>query len=230
MAVTVSVIVLVVVAVVVVPPEAAAARSLLVADSISATTGGVTAAKRPAFSRNRRRSASVAVRFAASSDMSVPHTCRRNYLATLPCNLLGHQRSGKAISSACPVLSRTMKQASFAHQSSRAGIYGYAPRFVAIGGRALLHFRRLLCGSIPAIPRCRSANQIFGTLRRHDPAAGCSAFRGNFRTFRLSATTCVEPAPRSVATSREARTKQKLGWVVSSRACGRSWSRPEEES
>ena len=72
----------VVVAVVVVAPEAAAARSLLVADSISATTGGVTAAKRPAFSRNRRRSAFFAVQFAASSDMSVPHS--------LPSKLLSH--------------------------------------------------------------------------------------------------------------------------------------------
>jgi hypothetical protein len=63
------VVVVVPVVIVVVPPEAAAARSLLAADSINATTGGVTAAKRPAFSRNRRRSASFAVRFAASSDM-----------------------------------------------------------------------------------------------------------------------------------------------------------------
>ena len=58
------------------PPEAAAARSLLLAASINATTGGVTAAKRPAFSRNRRRSASFAVQFAASSgmcDVGVPH-------------------------------------------------------------------------------------------------------------------------------------------------------------
>ena len=69
-----SVVVVVVVVVVCVPPEAAPARALPLADSISATTGGVTAAKRPAFSRNRRRSASFAVLFAASSDMSVPPT------------------------------------------------------------------------------------------------------------------------------------------------------------
>ena len=67
-----SVVVVVVVVVVCVPPEAVTARALPVADSISATTGGVTAAKRPAFSRNRRRSASFAVRFTGSSDMFVP--------------------------------------------------------------------------------------------------------------------------------------------------------------
>ena len=87
---------MVVVVVVCVPPEAAVARALPVADSISATTGGVTAAKRPAFSRNRRRSASFAVRFAASSGMSVPPTDH-----TLPSKLLGHERSSKAGSSAC---------------------------------------------------------------------------------------------------------------------------------
>ena len=73
----------VVVAVVCVPPEAAPARALPLADSISATTGGVTAAKRPAFSRNSRRSASFVLRFDASSGMSVPPTPQPNpsYLA-----------------------------------------------------------------------------------------------------------------------------------------------------
>jgi len=46
-------------AVVDVAPDATAARALPVADSISATDGGVTAAKRPAFSRKRRRSGSI---------------------------------------------------------------------------------------------------------------------------------------------------------------------------
>jgi hypothetical protein len=53
----------------VVTPEAVAARALPVAESINATAGGVTAAKRPAFSRNNRRS-SPDVRLAPSSDMS----------------------------------------------------------------------------------------------------------------------------------------------------------------
>ena len=92
--VALTVVVLVVVVVVCVPPEAAAARALPLADSMSATTGGVTAAKRPAFSRNRRRSASFAVRF-ASSGISVHPTDH-----TLPSKLLGHERSSKAGSSA----------------------------------------------------------------------------------------------------------------------------------
>ena len=53
-----------VVMVVVVAPEVApVARALPVAESISATAGGVTAAKRPAFSRNRRRPASFTAQF-----------------------------------------------------------------------------------------------------------------------------------------------------------------------
>ena len=48
----------VVVVVEVVIPEVVAALALPTADSISAIAGGVTAAKRPAFSRNRRRATS----------------------------------------------------------------------------------------------------------------------------------------------------------------------------
>lgn len=57
--VVVAVAVLVVGAVVVVAPDVACARALPVAESMRATVGGVTAANRPAFSRNRRRSRSV---------------------------------------------------------------------------------------------------------------------------------------------------------------------------
>jgi hypothetical protein len=53
-------------------PEAVAARALPVADSIRATAGGVTAAKRPAFSRNKRRSESADFRLMPSPDIPAP--------------------------------------------------------------------------------------------------------------------------------------------------------------
>ena len=91
----------VVVAVMVVPPEAAAARSLLLADSISATTGGVTAAKRPAFSRNRRRSASFAVQFAASSGMCAVGAPQPAHRSTCAPEVIWPLGICKAVSSVC---------------------------------------------------------------------------------------------------------------------------------
>ena len=67
--VTVSVVIL---SIVVVLTDPVAARALPVAESMSATAGGVTAAKRPAFSRNKRRPASFAGLFFSSSATILP--------------------------------------------------------------------------------------------------------------------------------------------------------------
>jgi hypothetical protein len=55
---------------VVVWPDAVAARAVPLAESISATAGGVTAAKRPAFSKNKRRPPSFTGFLFSSFDMT----------------------------------------------------------------------------------------------------------------------------------------------------------------